>query len=334
MPLSLSTLADRVGAICMATLRLFRRLEAHVLAAERLHGDDTTVPVLAASKTDVARIWDYVGDDRPFGAPAPPAAIFYYSRDRRGEHPQAHVAAWSGVLQADAYGGYNKLYEPGCSPAPITQALCWSHGRRHFYELADVAESARRSARGKPAIISPIAPEAVRRIELIFDIEREINGRPAATRLAARQAYSRPLIDDLEAWMREQRARLSRHDPVAKARLHAGPLGGVHPLPGRRPGLPHEQRCRTRLERIGARTQVMAVLRLRPGRSPCGADVQPDRHLQDERRRPASLARRRARTHRRPPCPTARRSPTLELESRARSSYPSRLIRQAELSAT
>ena len=201
----------------MATLPLYARLEAHVLAAERLHGDDTTVPVLAAGKTDVARIWDYVRDDRPFGGAAPPAAIFYYSRDRRGEHPQTHLAAWSGVLQADAYGGYNKLYEPGRSPAPITQALCWSHGRRHFYELADVAESARRAARGKPAVISPIALEAVRRIDLIFDIEREINGRPAAARLAARQRHSRPLVEDLEAWMREQRARLSRHDPVAKA---------------------------------------------------------------------------------------------------------------------
>jgi transposase len=217
VPLSLSTLADQVGAVCMATLPLYRRLVAHVLAAERLHGDDTTVPVLASGKTDVARIWDYVRDDRPVGGAAPPAAIFYYSRDRRGEHPQAHLAAWSGVLQADAYGGYNRLYEPGRSPGPVTQALCWSHGRRHFYELADVAESGRRAARGKPAVISPIALEAVRRIDLIFDVEREINGRPAAERLAARQAHSRPLVDDLEAWMREQRARLSRHDPVAKA---------------------------------------------------------------------------------------------------------------------
>ena len=217
VPLSLSTLADQVGAVCMATLPLYRRLEAHVLAAERLHGDDTTVPVLAAGKTDVARIWDYVRDDRPFGGAAPPTAIFYYSRDRRAEHPQAHLAAWSGVLQADAYGGYNKLYQPGRVPGPITQALCWSHGRRHFFELADVAENARRAARGKPAVISPIALEAVRRIDLIFDIEREISGRPAAERLAARQAHSRPLVDDLEAWMRTQRARLSRHDPVAKA---------------------------------------------------------------------------------------------------------------------
>ena len=217
VPLSLSTLADQVGAICMATLPLYRRLEAHVLAAERLHGDDTTVPVLAAGKTDVARIWNYVRDDRPFSGPAPPAAIFYYSRDRRAEHPQAHLAAWAGVLQADAYGGYNKLYEPGRSPGPVLQALCWSHGRRHFFELADVAESARRAARGKPAVISPIALEAVKRIDRIFDVEREITGRPAAERLAAPQPHTRALGDALEAWMREQRARLSRHDPVAKA---------------------------------------------------------------------------------------------------------------------
>ena len=92
---------------------LFKRLEAHVLSAERLHGDDTTVPVLAKGKTDTGRIWVYVRDDKPFGGPAPPAAVFYYSRDRAGEHPQAHLANYSGIFQADAYGGYGKLYEPG-----------------------------------------------------------------------------------------------------------------------------------------------------------------------------------------------------------------------------
>ena len=173
VPLSLSTLGPTRCAICMATLPLYARLEAHVLVAERrLHGDDATVPVLAAGKTDLAQIWNYLRNDRAFGGPAPLAALFYYSRDRRREHPQTHLAAWAGVLQADAYGGYNKLYKPDRSPSPVTQALCWSHGRRHFYELADVAESARRAARGKPAIISPIALEAVRRIDLIFDIER------------------------------------------------------------------------------------------------------------------------------------------------------------------
>jgi transposase len=113
VPLSLSTLADQVGGCTAALTPLFKRIEAHVLRAERLHGDDTTVPVLAKGKTDTGRIWVYVRDDKPFGGPAPPAAAFYYSRDRAGEHPQAHLATYSGIFQADAYSGYGKLYEPG-----------------------------------------------------------------------------------------------------------------------------------------------------------------------------------------------------------------------------
>jgi transposase len=217
VPLSLSTLADQVGAVCTVMQPVFERIEAHVLAAERLHGDDTTVPVLAKGKTDVGRCWTYVRDDRPFGGPAPPAAVFYYSRDRRGEHPRGHLAQWSGVLQADAYGGYDGLYQGGRSPGDIRQALCWAHGRRKVFELADIAQAAQHKARGKTAVVSPIALEAVRRIDALFDIERAINGRPAAERLVVRQEQSAPLVAELEVWMREQRARLSRHDPVAKA---------------------------------------------------------------------------------------------------------------------
>ena len=117
VPLSLSTLADQVGACAAALQPIFERIEAHVMAAERLHGDDTTVPVLAKGKCDVGRSWVYVRDDRPFGGPEPPAAMFHYSRDRSGEHPREHLAGWSGILQADAYGGYGKLYEAGRSRA-------------------------------------------------------------------------------------------------------------------------------------------------------------------------------------------------------------------------
>ena len=108
VPISLSTAADAVGACCTVLEPLLRLLEAHVMASERLHGDDTTVPVLALGKCDVARCWVYVKDDRPFGGSDPPAAMFYYSRDRRGEHPQAHLANYSGILQADAFGGLNR----------------------------------------------------------------------------------------------------------------------------------------------------------------------------------------------------------------------------------
>jgi transposase len=218
VPLSLSTLVDQVGGCTAALTPLFKRLEAHVLSAERLHGDDTTVPVLAKGKTDTGRIWVYVRDDKPFGGPAPPAAVFYYSRDRAGEHPQAHLADYTGIFQADAYSGYGKLYEPGRAPGPIFEAACWVHARRPFFVMADLAENARRKAQGKqPAAISPMALDVVRRIDALFDIERTINGESAARRKAVRQELSAPLVADLEAWMREQRARLSRGNDVAKA---------------------------------------------------------------------------------------------------------------------
>jgi transposase len=217
--LSLSTLADQVGA-CATVLRPLHDLIAtHVLAAERIHGDDTTVPVLAKGKAEVARAWVYGRDDAPFGGTDPPAALFHYSRDRSGAHPETHLAGFAGILQADAYAGYNRLYAPGRSPGPVTEALCWSHARRKFFVLADIAASAKRGAKtGKQgAIISPLAFEAVKRIDELFDIEREINGKTAQERLAVRAERSAPLLTNLEAWMREERARLSRHTPVAKA---------------------------------------------------------------------------------------------------------------------
>jgi transposase len=137
---------------------------------------------------------------------------------RVGEHPQAHLANYAGIFQADAYGGYNKLYEPDRKPGLILEAACWVHARRPFFIMADVAENARRKAQGKtPAPISPLALEAVRRIDALFDIERSINGQSAEQRRAVRQELSVPLVTDLESWMREQRAKLSRGNDVAKA---------------------------------------------------------------------------------------------------------------------
>ena len=218
VPLSLSTLADQVGACCAALAPLLRRIEAHVLAAERLHGDDTTVPVLARGKTDTGRCWVYVRDDRPFSGSAAPAAMFYYSRDRGGEHPRAHLANYVGLLQADAYGGYGKLYAPNRMPGLILEAACWVHARRPFFVLVDVEAAARRRAQGKaPAVISPIALEAVRRIDALFAIERGINGQSAEQRHAVRQERSAPLVADLEVWLRAQRAKLSRGSEIARA---------------------------------------------------------------------------------------------------------------------
>jgi transposase len=218
VPLSLSTLADQVGSGCAVLDPILKRIEMHVFTAERLHGDDTTVPVLAKGKTDIARCWVYVRDDRPFGGGVPPAAMFYYSRDRGGEHPEAHLASYAGILQADAYSGYNRLYEADRKPGPILEAACWSHARRPFFALADLAGAARRKAQGETTVpISPLALEMVRRIDALFEIERSINGGSADERQAVRQRLSASLVTELEAWMREQRAKLSRGNDIAKA---------------------------------------------------------------------------------------------------------------------
>src|SRR5215203_2393686 len=158
--LSLSTLADQVGG-CAALLRpLYELIKAHVLAAERVHGDDTTVPVLAKGHCRTGRIWTYVRDDRPFGGADPPAAVFYYSPDRASIHPERHLADYCGILQADAYAGFNALYKPDRRPGAITEAGCWAHARRKLFELADIAAKVRK---GKPTTISPIAFEAVQK---------------------------------------------------------------------------------------------------------------------------------------------------------------------------
>jgi transposase len=211
--LSLSTLADQVGACTTALQPLYALIERHVLAAERLHGDDTTVPILAKGKTIKGHIWTYVRDDRPFGGRAPPAALYYASRDRRHEHPARHLQGFTGILQADAYSGYNEVYDPSRVQGPITAALCWAHARRQFFELADIAANARRGR--SAAAISPIALEAVKRIDGLFDIERGINGQSAEERLRVRRKQSAPLVAALEAWLREQRSRLSNSSAVA-----------------------------------------------------------------------------------------------------------------------
>jgi transposase len=202
--LDVSTLADWVGASAASLAPLIELIRSHVLAAERLHGDETTVPVLAKGKTVTGRLWTYVRDDRPFAGPDPPAALFYYSRNRAGEHPNRHLAGYAGILQADAYAGFGDLYDAKRRPGPITEAACWAHGRRKFFVLADVGKS-------------PLAAEAVRRIDLIFAVEREINGLSAEQRLAVRKTRTAPLVEELQSWMRTERARLSRHADNAKA---------------------------------------------------------------------------------------------------------------------
>jgi transposase len=211
--LSVSTLADQVGGCAVLLRPLYELIRDHVLAGERVHGDETPVPVLAKHETRKGRLWVYVRDDKPFAGPAPPAAVFFYSRDRTAQHSESHLRDYAGILQADAYAGFNRLYAADRKPGPITEASCWAHGRRKLFELADVTAK----AGGKLAVIAPLAFEAVKRIDAIFDIEREINGRSVEERLALRRARVAPLVSDLESWMRKEYAKLSRHSDVAKA---------------------------------------------------------------------------------------------------------------------
>lgn len=210
--LDVSTLADWVGACAATLMPLVEEIRKHVFAVHaehgsamrRIHADDTTVPVLARGKTRTGRLWAYVRDDQPFGGHAPPAALFYYSPDRGGEHPARHLAHYAGIMQADAYAGFNGLYVAGRKPGPIIEAACWSHGRRKLFELAELQKA-------------PIAIEAVKRIDALFSIEREINGLSPDQRLAVRRARSKPLVDDLEKWLREERKKLSSKSSLAKA---------------------------------------------------------------------------------------------------------------------
>ena len=214
--ISLWTLANQVGACAEALTPIHALIRAHVVAAKRLHADDTTVPLLAKGGTTTARLWTYLRDDRPFAGGAPPAALYYFSTDRRMQHPSKHLAGWTGILHADAYGVYNELYNADHKPSPALSAPCWSHARRKFFELADIRATARKGKKVAEEIL-PVALEAVKRFDAIFDFDREINGWDAETRRNARRDLVRPLVTDLHDWLRAERARMSKHNPVAKA---------------------------------------------------------------------------------------------------------------------
>ncbi|MBB6303511.1 transposase [Rhizobium leucaenae] len=211
--LSTSTLADQVGFGTAALMPVYDLIEKHVFAAERLHGDDTTIPIQAKGKCVTGRMWTYVRDDQPFGGTAAPAAIYYASSDRRGEHPQKHLTEYGGILQSDCYNGFEPLAVAEAKIVPITFAFCHAHSRRKFFALADIQKNARDHKRtGKP--ISPIALEAVKRYDELFEIERQINGLSAEERLAVRQQKSKPLFDDMHEWLTKERTTLSRSSEV------------------------------------------------------------------------------------------------------------------------
>jgi transposase len=197
-----STLADWVGAASELLAPLNNALRQYVLSADKLHGDDTPVPVLApgTGKTKLGRLWSYVRDDRPAGDLAAPAVWFAYSPDRKGEHPHRHLALFRGTLQADGYAGFNRLYDDG----RIREAACWAHVRRKFFDLHQ-------------AHASPIATEAVERIGQLYRIESEIRGRPSDERQQARNAHAGPLLIALHEWFKTTLTRVSRKSEVAAA---------------------------------------------------------------------------------------------------------------------
>ena len=171
--IDVSTLADRVGACVVALDPIIEAIRTHVMSAERIHADDTTVPVLAKLKTVTGRIWTYVRDDRPFGGKDPPAAAFHYSRSRAGEHPQGHLAGYVGLMQADAFDGYNQLYKAQRKPAPILEAACWSHGRRKFVDLVKQGE-------GRSPATLYVVSTCSSRSSAALTAKRRSNGLPCA----------------------------------------------------------------------------------------------------------------------------------------------------------
>jgi transposase len=197
-----STLADWVGGASRMLRPLVDALNKYVLSAEKLHGDDVPVPVLAPGngKTKTGRLWTYVRDDRPAGSAAPSAVWFAYSPDRKGEHPAGHLRNYKGILQADGYAGFKQLYEKG----GIVEAGCWAHVRRKFHDLYQAHQS-------------PVAKEALERIAQLYGIEKEIRGRSPAERIETRQARSRPVLVSMHAWLKATVAKMSRKSDVAVA---------------------------------------------------------------------------------------------------------------------
>jgi transposase len=201
-----STLCDWVGQAAWLLDPVAAAIRRHVFAAEKIHGDDTTVPVLAPGlgRTKTGRLWVYVRDDRPFAGEAAPAAAYFYSPDRGGEHPAAHLASFTGLLQADGYAGFEALYNPARSkPGPIIEVACWAHCRRKIFDVWDSTKS-------------PVAKEALDRIAAVYAIEAKARFAPPAERVVHR-AETAPLLDAFFAWAEAVLARLSAKSELAEA---------------------------------------------------------------------------------------------------------------------
>jgi transposase len=201
-----SLLSQWVGRAHALLMPLIDAVQQHVFATDILHTDDTPIPVLApgSGKTKTGRLWTYVRDERPAAGTSAPAVWFTYSADRKGEHPQTHLQHFAGVLQADGYSGYTKVYESG----RVFEAACWAHVRRKFFDLHEANQS-------------PIAGEALDRIGALYGIEKDIRGKPAEERRIKRQAQSRPLLDAMHDWLQRTMPTLSQKSAMALAIQYA-----------------------------------------------------------------------------------------------------------------
>jgi transposase len=201
-----STLSDWVGQAAWLLDPVVAGIRKHVFAAEKIHADDTTVPVLepGLGRTKTGRLWVYVRDDRPFCGEAPPAAAYFYSPDRGGEHPTAHMATFTGFLQADGYAGFDSLYNPARSkPGPITEVACWAHCRRKIFDVWEATKS-------------PVAKEALDRIAAVYAIEDKARFAPVAERVEHRKETA-PLLEKFFTWAEATEAKLSAKSPLAEA---------------------------------------------------------------------------------------------------------------------
>lgn len=210
--LARSTMADWVGKANGLLTPLIGALRDHVFAADRLHGDDTPVPVLEPGKgsTRTGRLWTYLRDGRPWADLAPPAVCYVYSPDRKGEHPRGHLATFRGVLHADGYAGFRELYEPRKHGEPplIREAACMAHVRRKFFDLTVAG----------PA---PVAQEALQHIGALYDIEATIRGAPPDRRREVRQQEIRPRFEAWRLWLDGMLKQLPRKSGTAEAIRYA-----------------------------------------------------------------------------------------------------------------
>jgi transposase len=205
-----STLADWVGRAAAELRPLHERLFEHLKRSPKLFMDETRAPVLdpGRKRTKTGYLWAIARDDRPWGGGDPPAVAYLYAPGRGAEHAIGPLAGFSGILQVDGYAAYQALADPGRAGGPVMLAYCWSHVRRRFYEIAQGGDA-------------PVAEAALQRINALYHVETMIRGHAPEQRQAVRHEQSKPLVDDLRAWLDAQLAKVPRRARIAEAIRYA-----------------------------------------------------------------------------------------------------------------